>query len=109
MIQTVEKLLILQERDHRILRVQGELVNIEPAQQMLRAKAAAAQAGLDQAKGQLRQIDTSRDSLELEVKAKKGLIAKSQPAAVSDPEKRRVSRAGPGNRDLQSGYIQDRG
>jgi predicted nucleic acid-binding Zn-ribbon protein len=76
MIQTVEKLLILQERDHRIRRVQGELVNIEPAQQMLRAKAAAAQAGLDQAKGQLRQIETSRDSLELEVKAKKGLIAK---------------------------------
>jgi predicted nucleic acid-binding Zn-ribbon protein len=76
MIQTVEKLLILQERDRRIRRVEGELVHIEPAQQMLRAKAAAAQAELDQAKGRLRQIETSRDSLELEVKAKKALIAK---------------------------------
>jgi hypothetical protein len=76
MIQTVEKLLILQERDLRIRRVEGELVHIEPAQQMLRAKAAAAQAELDQAKGRLRQIEASRVSLELEVKAKKSLIAK---------------------------------
>ncbi len=76
MIQTVEKLLILQERDLRLRRVEGELVHIEPARQMLRAKAAAAQAELDQAKGRLRQIEASRDSLELEVKAKKALIAK---------------------------------
>jgi len=76
MIQTVEKLLILQERDRRIRRVEGELVHIEPAQQMLRAKAAAAQGELDQAKGRLRQTEASRDGLELEVKAKKALIAK---------------------------------
>jgi predicted nucleic acid-binding Zn-ribbon protein len=76
MIQSVEKLLILQERDRRIRRVEGELVHIEPAQQVLRAKAAAAQVELVQAKGRLRQIEASRVSLELEVKAKKALIAK---------------------------------
>jgi predicted nucleic acid-binding Zn-ribbon protein len=76
MIQSVEKLLILQERDCRIGQVEGELANIEPQQQTLRASAAAAQAELDQAKGRLRQIETSRDGLELEVKAKKDLIAK---------------------------------
>jgi len=76
MIQTVEKLLILQERDRRIGSVEGELTHIEPAQVMLRAKAAAAQTDLEQAKGRLRQIETSRVGLELEVKGKKELIAK---------------------------------
>jgi predicted nucleic acid-binding Zn-ribbon protein len=69
-------LLILQERDRRIRRLQEELTNVEPERQALRARAAAAQAELDQAKGRLRQIETSRDALELEVKAKKELIAK---------------------------------
>jgi predicted nucleic acid-binding Zn-ribbon protein len=76
MIQSVEKLLILQERDLRIGHAERELANIEPQQQTLRAGAAAAQAELDQAKGRLRQVETSRDALELEVKAKKELIAK---------------------------------
>ena len=76
MIQNIEKLLILQERDRQIRRVEVELVHIEPAQLMLRAKAAGAQVALDQAKGRLRQIEASRDGLELEVKAKKALIAK---------------------------------
>jgi hypothetical protein len=76
MIETIEKLLVLQERDSRIRRVEGELTHIEPARQALNAKAAAAQTALDQAKVRLRQAETSRDALELEIKSKKDLIAK---------------------------------
>jgi predicted nucleic acid-binding Zn-ribbon protein len=76
MIESVEKLLILQERDLRIGHVEGELSGIGPQEQTSRAAAAAAQAEVDQAKGRLRQIETSRAALELEVKAKKELIVK---------------------------------
>ena len=76
MIQIVEKLLVLQQRDRRIRQLEGELTDIGPEREALCARAAAAQAELDQAKARLRQIDTSRDAFELEVKAKKELIAK---------------------------------
>jgi len=76
MITTIEKLLVLQERDSRIRRVEGELGHIEPARQALNTKAAAAQTAVDQAKVRLRQAETSRDALELEIKSKKDLIAK---------------------------------
>ncbi len=76
MIQTIEKLLILQERDRQIRSIEGELGHIGPEQQMLQARAASAQADLDSARGRLRHIGTSRDGLELEIKAKKDLIAK---------------------------------
>ena len=76
MIETIEKLLILQERDRQIRRLEGELTHIEPEQQSLRASAAAAQTALDNAKGRLRHIGSSRDSLELEIKAKKELVTR---------------------------------
>jgi len=76
MIETIQKLLRLQERDRQIRRVQAELSHMEPEQQMLRARAVTAQAELDNAKARLRQIGLGRDGLELEVKAKNELIAK---------------------------------
>jgi predicted nucleic acid-binding Zn-ribbon protein len=76
MIETIQRLLRLQERDRQIRRVQAEVAHIEPEQQMLRARAVTAQAELDNAKVRLRQIGLGRDGLELEVKAKKELIAK---------------------------------
>jgi predicted nucleic acid-binding Zn-ribbon protein len=76
MIETIEKLLILQDRDRQLRRVEGELAHIEPQRQTLKAKAAAAQAGLENAKAQLKQLETERKSLELEVEAQKQLISK---------------------------------
>jgi len=74
MLEAIERLLILQDRDQRIRRVAGELVHIEPERQALRAKAAAAQAALENAKLRIRQLEAARKELELEVEAKKQLI-----------------------------------
>ena len=67
MLEAIERLLILQDRDQRIRRVAGELVHIEPERQALRAKAAAAQAALENAKLRIRQLEAARKELELEV------------------------------------------
>ncbi len=74
MLETIEKLLILQERDRKIRRVQGELAHAEPARQTLKAKAAAAQTELEQAKLRLKKLEADRKELELEVEAKKQQI-----------------------------------
>lgn len=42
MLETIEKLLILQDRDRKIRRIQGELAHIEPERQILKVKATAA-------------------------------------------------------------------
>ena len=76
MQDTIEKLLILQDRDRQILRVQNELSRIEPERQMLQAKAAGAQAGLEAAKLRVKHIESDRKKLELEVESKKQLIEK---------------------------------
>ncbi len=76
MLESIEKLLILQDRDRHILRVKDELAHVEPQRQMLTAKAAGAQAALDAAKNRVKQIETERKKLELEVEARKGQIEK---------------------------------
>src|SRR5437667_6664628 len=76
MLETIEKLLILQERDRRLQRLRGELVQIEPERQALRAKAADAQKALENAKEKVKQLESDRKNLELEVEAQKQLIAK---------------------------------
>jgi uncharacterized protein len=76
MLETIEKLLILQDRDQKLRRVSGELAHIEPERQTLKAKAASAQVELEQAKLRVKEIESSRKDLELEVEAKKQLIVK---------------------------------
>jgi predicted nucleic acid-binding Zn-ribbon protein len=76
MLDTIEKLLILQDRDRKIRRVKGELAHIEPERQALKAKAAGAEAGLERAKTRVKEIESQRKALELEVEAKKQLIIK---------------------------------
>jgi uncharacterized protein len=74
MLEAIEKLLILQDRDQRIRRMKGELAHIEPERQALKAKAAAAQAGFESAKLRVKQIESARKELELEVEGKKQMI-----------------------------------
>jgi predicted nucleic acid-binding Zn-ribbon protein len=76
MLDTIEKLLILQDRDRRIRRVQGELAHIDPERQMYQARAVSTQTGLEAAKTRVKQIESDRKNLELEVETKKQLIAK---------------------------------
>src|SRR6266496_6167643 len=76
MLETIEKLLILQDRDRKIRRVKGELAHIEPQRQTMKAKAAAASASLDHAKTRVKELESQRKDLELEVEAKKQLITK---------------------------------
>src|SRR5882724_5189024 len=76
MLETIEKLLILQDRDQNILRIQNELAHIEPERQALKSKAAGAQSGLEAAKHRQMQIESDRKKLELEVVAKKQQIEK---------------------------------
>jgi len=76
MLDTIEKLLILQDRDQKIRRVKGELSHIDPERQTLKEKAANAQAALEKAKLRIKEIETARKELELEVEGKKELISK---------------------------------
>jgi len=76
MLESIEKLLILQDRDRHILRLRDELARIEPERQMLSAKAAGAQTSLEAAKHRGKQIESDRKKLELEVETKKQQIEK---------------------------------
>jgi predicted nucleic acid-binding Zn-ribbon protein len=76
MLETIEKLLILQDRDRKIRRIKAELGHIEPERQMFKSKAAEAQTMLETSKNRSKQIETDRKGLELEVESKKQLISK---------------------------------
>jgi uncharacterized protein len=76
MLEVIEKLIILQDRDRKLMRLREELAHIPAERQQLQTKAAAAQAGLDAAKQRGKQIESDRKKLELDVDAKKQLIEK---------------------------------
>jgi len=74
MLEVIEKLLILQDRDRRLRRLRAELSHIAPERQMFQVKASEAQGALEQAKIKVKQTESDRKTLELEVEAKKQLI-----------------------------------
>jgi predicted nucleic acid-binding Zn-ribbon protein len=74
MLDVIEKLLILQDRDRKIGHLQAELARIEPERQMLKAKATGTQAHLEAAKQRVKELESNRKSLELEVESKKQQI-----------------------------------
>ena len=76
MLEAIEKLIILQDRDRKLIRLREELAHIPAERQQLQTKAASAQAGLDAAKHKGKQIESDRKKLELDVDAKKQLIEK---------------------------------
>jgi predicted nucleic acid-binding Zn-ribbon protein len=76
MLDAIEKLLILQDRDRKIRRLRGELSRIEPERQAYQAKASVAQSALEAAKNRAKQLESERKTLELEVESKKQLIAR---------------------------------
>ena len=76
MLETIEKLLVLQDRDRKIHRVQQELAQIAPERETLRNRASATQTQLEAAKNRVKQIESERKRLELEVETKKSQIEK---------------------------------
>jgi len=76
MQEIIEKLLILQDRNRKILRVSQELAHIGPEREGLRTKAAATQSQLEAAKLRVKQIESERKRLDLEIEAKKSQIEK---------------------------------
>lgn len=76
MLDVIEKLLILQDRDRKIRRVTTELATIGPQRLAMKNKGTGAQAGLDRAKQRVMEIETQRKQLELEVESKKAQIDK---------------------------------
>src|SRR5271154_6453365 len=76
MLDVIEKLLVLQDRDRKIHRVQEELAQIAPERETLRNRASSTQTQLDAAKNRVKQIESERKRLELEVESKKTQIEK---------------------------------
>jgi uncharacterized protein len=76
MLESIEKLLILQDRDSKMRRVQQELDHIGPERETLRTRATVTQAQLDAAKNRAKQIESDRKRLELDVESKKQQIEK---------------------------------
>ena len=76
MLDVIEKLLILQDQDRKIIRTREELAHIEPERNALKAKATQTQSGLEAAKLKANQLESERKRLELEVDALKSKIEK---------------------------------
>lgn len=76
MLPVIENLLVLQDRDRKIMRVEAELANIGPERIALDKRAQSAQAQAEAGKTKARQLESDRKKLELDVEAKKGLIEK---------------------------------
>src|ERR1041384_7868939 len=74
MLEVIDKLLILQECDRKLLTAQAELDQIGPQREMMLAKARASQGGLDAARTAAQKIESERKRLELEVESKKQQI-----------------------------------
>jgi predicted nucleic acid-binding Zn-ribbon protein len=76
MLEMIEKLLVLQDRDRKIHRAQQELAQIAPERENLRHLTTSTQAQLDAAKLRVKQIESERKQRDLEVEAKKSQIEK---------------------------------
>jgi len=74
MQEIIEKLLVLQDRDRRILRIQEQLARIQPERVMLQSKSDHVQAHAESVKTRVKLVETERKKLELEVESKKQQI-----------------------------------
>ena len=76
MLDSIEKLLILQDRDRKLLKVREQLTHIPAERSQLQAKLSVANESLEAARLRVKQIETDRKKLELDVESKKGQIEK---------------------------------
>jgi uncharacterized protein len=76
MLPVIKNLLVLQERDRRIMRLREEFGRIAPERLNLTTQASRAQAGLEEIRELSKHIESDRKRLELDVEAQKLLIDK---------------------------------
>lgn len=76
MLEAIEKLLVLQDRDRAIRRLQDELAHIEPERTNFKAKVTGTHAKLEAVKQRVKQLESDRKRLELDVESKKEQIAR---------------------------------
>jgi uncharacterized protein len=76
MLEVIEKLLVLQDRDRNLIRTEAELESIEPEKQMALRKCDASLKALEEAKLKVNEIESKRKERELEVQAFNEKIAK---------------------------------
>ena len=76
MLDVIEKLLVLQDRDRKILQRTDELAHIDPERKDLQGRATGTQAKLEAAKLRVKHLESERKKIELDVEAKKQQIDK---------------------------------
>jgi predicted nucleic acid-binding Zn-ribbon protein len=76
MLEIIEKLLVLQDRDRKIHRAQQELAQIAPERESLRNLTTTTQTQLEAAKTRVKHIEFERKQRDLEVETKKSQIEK---------------------------------
>jgi uncharacterized protein len=76
MLDVIEKILVLQDRDRKIIHAKDELAHVDPERKELLSRASGSQARLDAAKLRVKQIESDRKKLELDVEAKQQQIDK---------------------------------
>jgi predicted nucleic acid-binding Zn-ribbon protein len=76
MLEAVEKLLILQDHDRRLLRLQAELANVEPQRRLVLQRRSSSEEAFESARQAVLHLETERKRLELDTEAQKALIIK---------------------------------
>ena len=76
MLPIIEKLLILQDRDRRLIRVRAEVATVPGQRQSIQSKAVAGASEYEALKKQAQQIESDRKKLELDADALKDRIGK---------------------------------
>jgi hypothetical protein len=67
MLPIIEALLVLQDRDRRLIRLRAELNAVAPQRQLLQMKATNTQAAFDEVKKRSTHLESERKALEMEV------------------------------------------
>lgn len=78
MLPIIEGLLVLQDRDRRLIRLRAETEAVPPQRELLLSKAAKTQAAFDEVKKKLAHVEGERKALELEVVSLRQRIQKLQ-------------------------------
>jgi hypothetical protein len=74
MLEAIERLLVLQDRDRKILRTRAELADIEPQRRLVLARLDGIRGKLKAAKDSANHLESQRKQLELDVEAQKQQI-----------------------------------
>src|SRR5688500_6851107 len=74
MLDVIEKLLVLQDRDRKISKLKEELLHIPAERHQHESRLTSTQSTLEAAKQRIKQLESDRKKLELDVEAKKHQI-----------------------------------